>query len=296
MLTDFRFNVFLTVARSLSFTKSAAILNVSQPAISKHIKELESDFGEALFNRHGNRISLTHKAREILPLIETILDGYSALNDTIRDDKDSFEGVLHIGASTTIAQYVLPVILAKFSQHYPNIKLSVISANSDEVIKLLQQKQIEIALIEGDNINNAIHYSELADDEIVLISTKERPKRLKLDDIPQIPLLIREEGSGTLSVITTALRAKGITRKMLNIKMQLGSSEAILRYLKASRDYAFISIQVAKEHIKRGELSICDVEDLKITRKFRFATLHGQRGRLINLFQSFCESHYNKQL
>lgn len=290
MIIDFRLNVFITVARSLSFTRAAAILNVSQPAISKHIKELELDFGEPLFTRQGNRISLTNKAKEIIPLVESILDGYHVLNDTISTDINSFEGSLFIGASTTISQYLLPSILAKFNKQYPKIKLSVRSANSEEIIQMLMRKEIEVALIEGNEVNSALHYSELTSDEIVLVSTKPKARKVTIDDLSKLPLVIREEGSGTLSVITSALKAKGISRKMMNVKMQLGSSEAILRYLTASDSYAFISILVARDYIERGELSMINVEDLKITRQLRFATLHGQNGRLTNIFQSFCSS------
>ncbi len=288
MISDFRFNVFITVARTLSFTKSAAMLNVSQPAVSKHIKELEAEFGEPLFNRLGNRISLTQKGREIVPLVESILDGYIALNDKLNDDKRSFEGMLHIGASTTIAQYMLPALLAKFNIRYPNIHISLISANSDEIINMLQRREIDLALIEGDSANSSVHYTEFASDQIVLLSTKQRSKPITIENVERLPLLIREEGSGTLSVILNTLKSHGIDRRSLNIKMQLGSSEAIIRYLKASDAYAFVSILVAREHLERGELSICEVEGLDISRKFRFATLHGQSGRLIAIFQSFC--------
>ncbi|MFI3285835.1 MAG: LysR substrate-binding domain-containing protein [Rikenellaceae bacterium] len=292
MIIDFRLHVFVTVVRSLSFTRAAALLNVSQPAISKHIKELESDFGEPLFNRQGNRISLTQKARDILPTVEAILEGYDALNNHITSDEYGFEGTLHIGASTTIAQYVLPMLLARFNHIYPNINLSVISANSDDIIGLLQRKEIEIALIEGDNTSNQVHYREFASDEIVLVSTRSQQGAIPIEKITDLPLLIREEGSGTLSVILAALRSRGIGRKTLNVKLQLGSSEAIIRYLINSSTYAFLSILVAKEHVARGELNICEIRDFKISRKFRFATLHGHSGRLSNLFQSFCEREY----
>lgn len=293
MIVDFRLSVFITVARTLSFTKAASMLNVSQPAISKQIKELESEMGEPLFNRQGNRISLTDKASEILPIVHRIMEGYYTLNDTIHNDLNLFEGALNIGASTTIAQYILPTILAKFNTQYPNIKLSIRSANSDEVIEMLQRREIEMAIIEGDNTNSTLHYTELSSDEIVLVSTKQKNCDLTIENIEKIPLIIREDGSGTLSVILSALRAHGLSRKRLNVKMQLGSSEAILRYLKASSDFAFISILVAKEHIKRGELTVVNVDGLRITRMFRFVTLHGQSGRLIDLFKSFCHDHYN---
>lgn len=293
MITDFRLNVFITVARSLSFTRAAATLDISQPAVSKHIKELEADFGEPLFDRKGNSISLTKKGHDIIPLVESILESYTALDDMISREGNNFEGLLHIGASTTIAQYVLPSILAQFNKSYPSIRVSVISANSDDIVKMLKSKQIDIALIEGNNTDNSVHYTPFAADRVVLVSAHVGKRALKMEDLAKIPLLIREEGSGTLSVILSALIAKEIVRRDLNIKMQLGSSEAILRYVKASEAYAFLSVLVAKEHVERGELAINQVEGLDITREFRFVSLHGQSGRLIELFKAFCIDHYN---
>ncbi len=293
MIIDFRLSVFLTVARTLSFTKAAAILNVSQPAISKHVKELESDFGEPLFERRGNSISLTAKGGSIIPLIETILEGYNALNDAVNQEGTGFEGVLHIGASTTIAQYVLPEILAKFNDQYPGIRLSLVSANSEDVVKMLQNKEIELALIEGDTTSNSVHYTPLVSDEIVLVSTANHLHGVQIKDLERLPLIIREEGSGTLSVVLSALRERGVLRRNLNIKMQLGSSEAILRYIRSSKDYAFVSIRVAQEYVERGELLVNKVDGLTIIRQFRFVELHGQSGRLANIFKEFCRSYYN---
>ncbi len=293
MITDFRLSVFLTVARTLSFTKAALRLNVSQPAISKHIKELESDFGEPLFERKGNSISLTSKGRSIIPLIETILEGYSALNDMINREDSTFEGLLRIGASTTIAQYVLPEILPEFDRRYPNIHLSLVNANSTDVVRMLQRKEIEIAFIEGDDTSNSVHYTPFTSDEIVLVSTSHHSQKLKIEDLERLPLVIREEGSGTLSVVLSALHEKGISRKRLNIKIQLGSSEAILRYIRSSKDYAFVSIRIAKEYIERGELRVIQIDGLEITRQFRYVELHGRSGRLVNIFKEFCSTHYN---
>lgn len=293
MITDFRLTVFITVARNQSFTRAAAALNISQPAISKHIKELESDFGEALFDRKGNTITLTTKGNQIIPLVERILDGYDTLCDTIKKDDFQYEGFLHIGASTTIAQYVLPEMLAKFNKQYPHIHLSLINANSDEVVKMLQHRQIDMALIEGNNTSNSAHYTPFLSDELVLVSTIKHKQMLKIEQIEKLPLIIREDGSGTLSVTLSALRERGISRRMLNIKMQLGSSEAILRYIRSSKDYAFVSIRVAEEYIKRGELFVTEVEGLKVTRLFRYVSLHGHNGRLTNAFKEFCNAYYN---
>ncbi len=229
----------------------------------------------------------------IIPLVESILEGYNTLNEEVNSDNFRYEGLLHIGASTTIAQHLLPEILAKFNDQYPQIRLSVINANSDDVVKMLQRKEIELAIIEGDNTSNAVHYEQFIPDEIVLVSSAQHKKNLKIEDITDLPLIIREDGSGTLSVTLSALRDKGIFRRNLNIKMQLGSSEAILRYIRSSKDYAFVSTRVAEEYIKRGELIINKVEGFSINRLFRYVSLHGHNGRLANTFKEFCNACYN---
>ncbi len=290
MITDFRLTVFITVARTLSFTRAAAVLNVSQPAISKHIKELEADFGEPLFIRRGNSIELSDKGQSIIPHIEAILDSYSTLSDAISSEDNRYQGTLTIGASTTIAQYALPSILAKFNSYYPEIKLLLISANSDEILNHLRRKDIDIALIEGGGTSNSFHYSHFAPDEIVLVSTNKGVKDISARELTTLPLLLREEGSGTLSVILSALEGQGIKRRDLTIKMQLGSSEAIIRYLKASSSYALLSTLIVEEQLKHGELFAHTIGDLKIKREFRFATLQGKSSRLITLFKEFCIS------
>ncbi|MFI3287883.1 MAG: LysR substrate-binding domain-containing protein [Rikenellaceae bacterium] len=293
MITDFRLLVFLTVARSLSFTKAAAMLNVSQPAVSKHIKELEGEFGEPLFFRRGNSISLSEKGSAVIPLVEAILEGYNALNDTIEKESLGYEGLLHIGASTTIAQYVLPEILAKFSLEYPRITLSVINANSDEIIRLLRRREIDLALIEDGSLSNSVSYLPFASDEIILVSRVKHKNALDIEALKGLPLVIREEGSGTLSVIVSALKEHGISRRELNVKIQLGSSEAIVRYVRSSDCYAFISSRIVREYIERGELHRVEVGGLEISRLFRFVSLQGYGGRLMNVFKEFCTLHYN---
>lgn len=284
MVEDFRLKVFLSVAQTLSFTRSASMLCISQPAVSKHIREMEAAFGEALFFRRGNSIALTAKGREIIPLVEHILDGYDALSGSIATPENRYKGHLRIGASTTIEQYLLPEKLTKFTAKYKDIKLSVVSANSKEIVRLLEERIIDLGLVEDEGRSSSIHYTDFMEDEIVLVSRHKGT--IELDSIPSLPLIIREEGSGTLSVILSALESVGITRSKLNIVMQLGSSEAISRYLLSSNAYAFISQRAVSDYISRGELVINNVDNFKITRHFRYCQLHGKASHLIDLFKN----------
>ena len=131
MLTDFRLKVFKTVADRLSFTKAAAELLISQPAVTKQINELERLLGRPLFLRHGNRISLTDDGVRLLGYTNRILALYGELRDAFLDEQGMLAGEIHLGASTTLSQYVLPGLLARFRKQYPDIRVTLFSGNTE---------------------------------------------------------------------------------------------------------------------------------------------------------------------
>lgn len=290
MLTDFRLKVFVVVARMMSFTRAAAELNVSQPAVTKHIKELERLVGGALFLRQGNSISLTDRGVSLLPYAKEILDKYDAMCESIAVADNTFNGTIRLGASTTIAQYVLPAILAKFRKFYPRIDVILTSGNSEDIAKAVIDEQLDIAMVEDDSTNHSLHYEHFADDEIVLVTATKCRDEISVNDIISLPLVVRENGSGTLSVMEKALAKHHIARRNLNIVMQLGSSEGIIRYLLNSDSYAFISIAAASDYLRSGLLKVVDIDNLTINRTFRFVSLHGKHGRLTDTFKQFCKN------
>lgn len=115
-MDDFRLRVFITAAKTLNFTKCAEQLYISQPAVSKHIGELESRYKVQLFERSGSRLALTEAGRVMLEHAERIADGYRRLQYEMDLFTDRLGGELKVGASTTIAQYVLPQVLARRTQ------------------------------------------------------------------------------------------------------------------------------------------------------------------------------------
>ncbi len=289
MITDFRLQVFETVARELSFTRAAEVLNVSQPAVTKHIKELERLLSVPLFRRSGSRISLTEQGEALRPLVRDVLSSYERLSEAVAESTGDFSGRLRIGASTTIMQYILPEILAKFRKRYPSIDVVLMGGNSEDVLSEVERELVDVALVEDAHILSTYHYDELASDRVVLVTAHKPRQPIAVEDVAKLPLVLRESGSGTLDVIERELAKHNITRRMLNIEIQIGSSEGIVRYLKSSKCYAFISEAAVRDYIDRSELYIVDIEGLSINRKFRFATLHGNSSRLVELFKTFCK-------
>ena len=153
-MIDTRLKVFRSVATLLSFTKAANELFISQPAISKHIQELEKEYGVQLFDRIGNRIQLTRAGQLMLDHACKIIDAYQNLDFDMKKLTEKSGGELRIGASTTISQYVLPELIAEFRKLYPDIRLTLLSGNSHEIEDALAAGRIDLGMVEGIKLKN----------------------------------------------------------------------------------------------------------------------------------------------
>ncbi|WP_245446975.1 LysR family transcriptional regulator [Mucilaginibacter celer] len=297
MIFDFRLKVFYTVAQRLSFTKAASELFITQPAVTKHIKELEKQLSQQLFKRNGNNIALTSAGKVLEKYAEKIFQTYTDLENELAQLNDLEAGTLHIGASTTVAQTILPKLLALFKKTYPKVTFNFIQANTDQISHMVLAEKIDIAIVEGAAHSAQLAYTDFAKDEIVLVTAANNKLSKKAEitpkQLPAIPLVLREAGSGTLDVIFNALAGVQISPKDLNIEIQLESSIAIKQYLLYSETATFLSIQSVVSELKYNELSIIDIKGLEIFRTFQFIQLHGKHSKLIELFKRFCLANYN---
>lgn len=300
MLTDFRLKVFKTVADRLSFTKAAAELLISQPAVTKQINELERLLGKPLFLRHGNRISLTDDGVRLLEYANRILALYGELRDAFVEEQGAFSGEIRLGASTTLSQYVLPGLLAKFRKLYPDVRVTLFNGNTEQIERQIADGKLDFGMIEGTASNPALHYELFMDDELVLVTSASNTsftrEVITAADLPALPLVIRENGSGTLDVLSRELSRHGLSLRQLHIEMQLGSTESIKHYLFYSDTFAFVSVQAVLDKLAANRLRVVEVGDMELVRRFSFVTAHGQRSRLTDLFKQFCLNHYNRKL
>ena len=294
---DFRLKVFKTVAEQLSFTKASKILFVSQPAVTKHINELEKQFRKALFNRHGNSISLTPEGIVCLDYAVRILVLYENLEREFSDLKGSLPARINLAASTTIAQYILPALLSKFNAIHPETSVTLVNQNSERIEALVLDKKTDLGLVEGNTNNPLLHYQPFLKDEIVL-TCRAGNKHLKtaellLTDLSSLPIILREQGSGTRNILENALVEKGLNVKKFNIQMELGSTESIKNYLLTSDSFAFLSVHSIARELKDRTLAIVDVEGLEIHRTFQFVSLHGNYDTTAEWMKNFFRNHYN---
>lgn len=298
MITDFRLKVFQTVAQQLSFTAAARALYISQPAVTRHINELEKNIQKPLFHRHGNRISLTKEGELLLTFIRKIMSLYEEFDTEIKALQNTLSGQLKVGASTTVAQYLLPAILAQFKKVHPQTQLFLQNANTREIEQRVSEQKIDIGIIEGQALNPLLHYEPFIKDEIVLVTRADNQKWrkgiIKVEKLKELPLVLREKGSGTLEVVLEALNENRISEKELHIAIELGSTESVKSYLMHSDAFAFLSIHTILKELTSNQLKVIELSDIDISRTFQFVSLHGQHSSILSRFKQFCLLHYNK--
>ena len=294
-MLSFRLKVFQTVAMRLNFTKAAEELFITQPAVSKHIRELEQQFKTTLFDRVGSRIKLTPAGNTLLHYTNELFQLYNNLEFEMNNLSSQKSGKLRIGASTTIAQYVLPQVLAAFHQKYPDIHISLVNQNTESIEKLLEDKSIDLGIVEGRSKSTSIKYAQFLKDEIVLVTAAKngplKKESITLKSLSKLPLLFREPGSGSLDVIAYALKNAGISLEDLKVEMQLASTESIKSYLMNSECLAFLSIHAVLDELKNNDLKVIDVRRLEIERYFYFIQSHGEAESICTLFMRFALSH-----
>lgn len=294
---EFRLRVFSEVAKSLSFSKASKTLHLSQPAVSKHIKEIELRYGVKLFERQGNSISLTAAGYDFKVFTEKILTQYDELENHFLSLQQKLPKQIIIGASTTIAQYIVPKSLAALKQRFPETAFTLINDNSDTIEKKIQSNQITFALIEGKNHNPLLHYEKFLDDELVLVTNaKAKLNSVKLSDLNKIPLVLREEGSGTRHILEHQLSEAGIKVEHLEIEMILGSTESIKTYLYHGHSFAFVSIFSVIEELKNNKLQIIDIENFEIKRPLYFVSKQGYQSSFFEMIKIFFKKGHNQML
>jgi DNA-binding transcriptional LysR family regulator len=280
-MPDFRLRVFQSVARHLSFTKAAQELYVTQPAITKHVRELERSYGQRLFERRGNRISLTEAGRLLLQHADEVEALHQRLTDQLYALHDEAAGRLRLGASTTLAQYVLPPLLPGFQQRYPQVQLSLLNANSEQIAEALLHGHLDLGFVEGQGRSRDLHYELLLHDELQVVR-KATPAGPPLEPLPlatvlQQPFVLRERGSGTLEVLEFALREHGIKLYDLRVALYLDNTEAIKSYLEAAPEcLGVVSKRALAKEIAAGWLEVVPVRDLHLPRHFDAVWVQGQ--------------------
>lgn len=278
--------IFHAVAEEGSVTRAAERLRISQPAVSKQLRELEKSLGVALFHRLSKGVKLT-EGGELLAGYSRQLFALEAEAERALEELRGLErGRLCIGASTTIGTYFLPPILARFRVMHPRIEVQLLISNTREVQHQFLNNELDVALTEGSVPLPDLQADVFAHDEIVLIAP---PRCALLCDVPvnlqglsRFPIIAREAGSGSGAVIEASLAEKNF---FLRPAMVLGSTEAIKRAVIAGAGFAFVSQRAVENEVAAGQLREVPLEDFSLKRPFHRLKLRGKyEGRAVREF------------
>ncbi|MBV8115726.1 MAG: LysR family transcriptional regulator [Silvibacterium sp.] len=270
MMENFRLKVFRAVAEQESFRKAAERLNLSQPAVSQNIHALEEELGVTLFDRSGNHVRLTQAGTVLLRYARRNAQLAREALDALAKIEGEPRGELRLGASTTVAQYILPRMLGSFQKQYPQITLSVISGNTEHVVQELLQGRIAMGIIEGPASSRELRKRRFLEDHMVLIVPRDHPwagvREVPIEALKDVALLMREAGSGSRRVVELALKRSGLKLGQLNIAMDLDSTEAIVSGVEAGLGVGFVSQWAIGKEVRLGTLKPVRVAGLEIVR------------------------------
>lgn len=298
-MADRRLQVFHTVARFLSFTKAAEALHMTQPAVTFQVRQLEEHFNTRLFDRTHNRISLTDAGRRVYEFADKIFVLYNEMENSVRELTGDVSGVLIIGASTTIAEYMLPGLLGDFKHKYPDVNIRLRVSNTDGIVSMVENNLIDLGVVEAPVQNKNLAVELCRVDKLVCVVPPNHPlakeTKISLQRLLEYPYICREEGSGTREVILEYLHNAGLNSSDLNIIMELGSPEAIKGAVEAGIGITILSRATLNKEIKLGALIAIDL-DPSLERPFSF--VHQKQKfrqnamqKLLEFAQQYCASH-----
>ena len=270
--------MFRTVARTLNFRKAAEALSLSQPAVTQQVRALEEELGTSLFDRAHGRVSLTPSGAALLPFAEKLAVLAAEAVQAIAELSGKLTDELRLGASQTIAQYLMPHLLAAFRAHYPGIPFAATSGNSDEMLAALADHRIDLALIEGPAMRSDVRSEAFMEDHMVLVVPHTHPwadRDIGLEQLETATFVTREYGSGSRRVVEEAFEQAGVPWKNLTVAMTLDTTEGLLSAVEAGLGIAFASRWAVRNQLTLGTLKLARVKGLRLARVFSVAHRHG---------------------
>ncbi|MFT5401161.1 MAG: DNA-binding transcriptional LysR family regulator [Gammaproteobacteria bacterium] len=299
-MSDRRLKVFHTVARLLSFTKAAEELHMTQPAVTFQIRQLEEYFNTRLFDRTHNKVNLTPAGERVSEFAERIFDLYEEMENRVRDLTGEISGALTIGASTTIAEYMLPALLGEFKNRYPDINLRLKVSNSEGIVSMVEHNVIDLGVVESPVNNKNLIVEVCHDDQLVVVAAPDhdlvkRGGKVTASDIVRYPFVSREEGSGTREVVMHYLMEHKITPSDMTFSLELGSPEAIKGAVEAGMGITILSRSIIGKELKLNMLAELEL-DPPLSRPFSFVRQRQKfrvtvMEKLLEFAQSYFKNH-----
>lgn len=298
-MSDRRLHVFYTVAKLLSFTKAADTLHMTQPAVTFQVRQLEEYFNTRLFDRTHNRINLTNAGQRVFEFAERIFELYSEMENSVRELIGDVSGVLTLGASTTIAEYMLPALLGDFKRKHPEVNIHLTVSNTDGIVRMVEDNKIDLGVVEApvSNKNLVVEMCRVDHLKAVVAPFHELANRGKVsvDELLKHPFIFREEGSGTRDVVSEYLQTYSTDGAIPNVAMELGSPEAVKGSVEVGMGVSILSLAVIQKELRLQSLVALDL-DPPLERPFSFVRQKQKfRQHVMEELLEFARSYCDKQ-
>ena len=293
-MADRRLQVFRAVARQLSFTKAAEVLYLTQPAVTFQIKQLEEHLNARLFDRSHGRLALTAAGELVLDYAERILGLSAEMDVRLGEMTAEVGGSLLVGASKTIAEFMLPRILGEFKSQYPKVRPHLVVANSAHVEARVAEHSVDIGLIDSPSRQTDLQNEICCDDELQVICSPTFPlaqfEELTARQLLGHPYVSREPGSGTRASIDAFLREQGVRAGSLEPVMELGSPAAVNGVVETGLGFAIASRAAVAREQHGGRLVAIPLKPKLVRGLFVLYPKDTFRSRLVNTFVEFASA------
>jgi DNA-binding transcriptional LysR family regulator len=294
-MADRRLRVFHTVARMLSFTQAAEVLHMTQPAVTFQVRQLEEHFNTRLFDRSHHQLRLTDAGKRVLFYADQILALNTEMEEAVRAVSGVVCGVLLLGASTTIAEYLLPSLLGRFQQAFPELTIRLWVGNTERIVAWVKADEVDLGIIEGPVVSEQLAVTWCRTDELVVLTPPGHPlahrPHIRPAALFNYPFIAREAGSGTREVIAHYLEAMGLKPDALPIAMELGSPEAIKRVVGTGLGLSILSRATASKELRLGHLAAISL-DPPLTRPLSFVHRKAKlRMQAVETLMQFAQAH-----
>lgn len=267
-MTRKHFTIFVEVCRFLNFSQAAEALNTTQPAVSLAVKELESHYGVALFERMNRRVYLTPAGEALLATAQDVLRGFQEAEETLGQGRPL---ALRVGANVSFGEAGLAQVLGRFRQEHPQVRLRALVANSDKIQSLLVENQLDVGIVDGLGVSERLRAQPLYQEDLVLAAAPGRfPAPATVEELATLPLLLREPGSGLRSSVDRVFSQQGLAPQPL---LESTSTAALAQAAKAGLGVAILPEALAQ---RESGLQVGTVPEVRFFRQFACA-LHRQK-------------------
>ena len=273
-------NIFCKVIELKSFSKAGKNVNLSQPTVSIHIKDLEDHFGCRLIDRFSKEAVPTKAGKLLYQYARRLIALRDETEVALAEFQGKIKGCLFIGASTIPGVYILPPIIGAFIKTYPEVKVSLIIGDTEKIIHDTLTGILELSMVGAKTADKGVSQEKLIEDEMRLVVPTEhkwaKKNSIRLNMLFIEPFIVRERGSGTLKSIQNNLTEKGHSLNDFKIVAEMGSTEAVSQGIKNKVGISILSLIAVSDDIKAGKLKALEIEGLSLKRSF-FLTIRKHR-------------------